>query len=76
MEHLVNLPLEHWACLDWLITDGFTDFESVLYIAWRAWSAYHYVQPDVPFQQAFGYSIEEANTQYESQKNGFTNDNA
>jgi hypothetical protein len=71
----VRLPVSHWTGLEWLIAEKFIEFETVLNVAWQAWSDHRGAQPDIPFQQAFGYAIEEADTQYETWKNGFINDN-
>ena len=75
VEHIVSLPIGHWKALDWLSHEGFTDFETQVEIAWNAWSEHRHQQPDIPFEQALGYAIQEADVQYESWKNGFVNDN-
>ena len=69
------MPFEHWAALDWLIVDGFITLDEMIFMAEKAWRIDREYNLDTTFATAFGFAIQEADVQYESWKNGFTNDN-
>ncbi|MEP3280476.1 MAG: hypothetical protein ABJN26_14025 [Stappiaceae bacterium] len=71
----MSLPVGHWASLDWMAIEGFTDLQEQIEIAWNGWKHEMTVEPDFPFAHALGFAIQEAYEQYESWKSGFTNDN-
>ena len=71
----MRLSADHWNALDWLHLDGFITTERLIAMSWHAWNLDRALNLDTTFQTALGFGIQEANVQYESWKNGFTNDN-
>jgi hypothetical protein len=76
VEHIINLLEGHWFCLDYLIQEGFTDLETHIDMAWRAWKIDLDAGYDTSLETAIGLGIQEAHVQYEYSVNGFSNDNA
>ena len=68
---VVAMPKNGWECLDWMISEMGENLEQIVQICWNFVEEY----PEECFMTAFNYYVHKFMIDYQSKRDGLTNDN-